>query len=77
MGRPLISSIRSPAPQSGALNGAAPLDAFDQVAMLGLEVLMIKAHFHGKLPEGVVHPKGGVKNAGGGEERCQNGRRQF
>ena len=64
-------------PQSGALNGAAPLDAFNQVAMLGLEVLIIKAQLHGKLPESVVHPKGYVKNAGGGEERCQNGQQRF
>jgi hypothetical protein len=45
--------------------------------MLGREVLIIKAQFHGKLPEGVVHPKGGIKNAGSGEERCQNGEQRF
>jgi hypothetical protein len=63
--------------QSDARNGAATLDTFNQLAMLSLTVLVIEAQSHWKLPAGVVHQKGAVKNGGSGKERCQCGQQLF
>jgi len=63
--------------QSGAFSGAAALDAFDQLAMLGVNVLIIETQFHQNWPVVAVHPKTAVKNGGSGKERRQGGQQRF